>query len=183
MANRSMMQKFNHRPVNMERDREILLDFHFQAIYESGTPWARLVPIEKAKEWWYRTSQVEAFFSGLIESLKDERTIAEIWEDGNSPVAYVWVRFNDIKDYNLVFAEVEDISVSDGYRRQGVGEMIMKYVEKLAIERGANILRSSTGVENIGSIALHNKVGFKVVHMEYEKLLDNAKDILGYMNL
>jgi len=159
------------RTIDIEVDREMLLGLHFSATYESGTPWVRSVPFVKAREWWFNTSQVEEFLSDLTKSLGDSRTVAEVWEDDGSVVAFVWVTFTDIINYNLTFAEVLDIAVIPEYQQRGIGTTIMTYVEQLASERGANVLRSGTGIENTASRNLHDKLGFQTIHLQYEKIL------------
>ena len=159
------------RDIDVASDREILLEFHSTTNYESGTPWARSVPFEQFLDIWLGSSQVEVFLSELVASLKDPRTIAQLWEDDGSVVAYVWARFTDIPVYSLTVAEVLDIAVVPDHRRRGIATMVMKRVEQLARERGANVLRSGTGIENLASQELHRSVGFQTVHLEYEKVL------------
>jgi ribosomal protein S18 acetylase RimI-like enzyme len=136
---------------------------HFDAIYESGTPRFRSNPIEKAREQWLKTSQVEEFLSSLSKSLADKRTIAEIWEDDGVPVAYVWVKFTDLVDYHFTFAEVVEIAVIPENRRRGIATEIMGHVEQVANERGADVLRSGTGIDNQASRKLHEKLGFQTI--------------------
>lgn len=161
----------NHHNIDTEADREILLNLHFSAVYESGTPWAKSVPFKKAQKWWLNTSQVEEFISDLTKSLSDSRTIAEVWEDNSSVVAFAWVTFTDINNYNLILAEVMDLAVIPEYQRRGIGTIVMTHIEQLAREKGANVLRSGTGIENIASREFHNKLRFQTIHLQYEKIL------------
>jgi len=108
--------------------------------------------------------------------MKDIRTIAEVWEDKGSIIAYAWVIFTDIRDYNLTIAEVMDIAVAPDYQRRGIGLEMLTHIEQLARERGANILRSGSGIENVASQGLHEKSGFTTYRMLYEKVL-NSPDI------
>ena len=61
--------------------------------------------------------------------------------------------------------------MSESHRRQGIGTEILEHVEALARERGADLLRSDTGIENLASDRLHTKAGFKPIRTEYEKVL------------
>ena len=160
-----------HRDLDVATDRGTLLEFHATTNYESGTPWLRLIPFEQFRRWWLGSSQVAAYLADLTESLKDRRTIAEIWEDDGSVVAYVWARFTDIPVYGLTVAQVEDVAVVPEYRRRGIATLLMAHVEQLAVERGANLLRSGTGIENVASQELHRSLGFHTIRLDYEKIL------------
>lgn len=161
------------RRVDIETDRNILFEFHCRGNYESETPWAKSIPFERYREKWLSTSQPVSFLSALAESMKDEKTIAEIWEDKGQIIPYVWVTFTDIPDYNLTIAEVKDIVVAPDFQRRGIGLKVMEHVEQLARERGAQVLRSETGIDNVASQRLHEKSGFQTYGMLYEKVLDD----------
>ena len=77
------------RKIDTEADKDILLDFHCRINYESETPWARTVPFEQYREKWLSSSQTKTFLGDLAESMADERTIAEIWEDDHVVVGYL----------------------------------------------------------------------------------------------
>jgi hypothetical protein len=74
---------YAHRNIDIESDRDSLLEFHFSAIYESGTPSFRAIPIATTKAWWFTTSQVNTFLTELADSVKDKRPVAQFWEDGD----------------------------------------------------------------------------------------------------
>ena len=160
------------RKLDIEADKDILLDFHCRINYESETPWARTVPFEQYREKWLNTSQTKTFLGDLAESMKDGRTIAEIWEDDQVIVGYLWVTFSEVRDYNLIIAEVRDIVVIEEHQRKGIGRRILEHAEQLARDRGAHVLRSETGIDNTASQGLHVKSAFKPYRIEYEKLLD-----------
>ena len=162
------------RTVNIKTDKSTLLELHCCGNYESETPWARTISYEEYRRKWLSTSQPESFLAHLAESMEDVRTIAEIWEEEGAIVGYVWVTFTDVKDYNVIIAEVNDIAISQPHRRKGVGTKMLKHVEQLARERGAHLLRSETGIENTASDGLHLKVGFKPYRIQYEKVLSKS---------
>lgn len=159
------------RQVNINTDRNVLLEFHCRINYESETPYMRKMPYEKYLEKWLATSQPKSYLSDLAKTMKDKRTIAEILEDESIVVGYLWVRFEDIHDYDITIAGIMDIAVAPDYRRQGIGTIMLRRVEKLAKERGATLLRSDTGMENVASQKLHESVGFKPYRIRYEKIL------------
>lgn len=159
------------RSVDMDHDRDLLLELHCSINYESETPLARKVPYEAYREKWLSTSQTERFLSELEESLKDERTVAEILEEDGEIVAYVWVMFWDVEGYDVTVAEIVDVFVASERRRQGIGSDIMSRIEETARKLGASLLRSDTGIENVASQNLHEKMGYAPYKIHYEKAL------------
>ena len=57
--------------------------------------------------------------------MSDPRTVVEIREESHRPVAYVRATIHDIPEYDFTYAEVRDIAVAQGHRRQGLGKAIM----------------------------------------------------------
>ena len=159
------------RAVDLDGDRNALLELHCAANYESETSWARAAPYEAYREAWLASGQPETYLESLARSLYDPRTIAEMWEADGEAVGYVWATLHDVEGYGLTFAEIDDIGLFPNHRRRGVGLAMLRRVEALAKERGASWLRSETGVENTASRALHAKHGFRQYHIGYEKLL------------
>ena len=167
------------RAVDVDRDREALLELSCASNYESDTPWSRAAPYQTYRAAWLASGQAEKYLRSLARSLNDPRTIAEMWETDGDAVGYVWVTFHEIEGYGLTFAEIDDISVFPRHRRRGVGLAMLRRVETLAKERGASWLRSETGVENTASQALHAKHGFYQYRIGYEKLLVDESSITG----
>jgi len=162
---------FRYRAIDVKRDRDLLLEFHCRVNYDSETPYARTASYEQYRKKWLSTSQPEAFLSHLVETMKDERTMAEILEYNGSTVGYLWVKFTDIHDYIITVAEVMDIAVAPDYQRRGIGSKMLRHIQETARKRGANLLRSDTGVDNIASQKLHEKSGFKPYRIHYEKII------------
>ncbi|GAA3402125.1 GNAT family N-acetyltransferase [Paenibacillus hodogayensis] len=165
------------RRINIEDDKHLVLEFHCQTNYASDTPWARKTSYDHYREKWFSTSQPNEFYSYFVETLQDQRSIAEIWidEETNKVVGYLWVTFNDIVDYGLSVAEINDLLITPEFQGRGLGLQMLKYIEKKAIEKGANLLRSQTGIENTSSQKLHEKFGFHTYRVLFEKKLDSIK--------
>ncbi len=159
------------RPIDPEEDRDTLLELHCMGNYDSETPWARTISYDDYREKWLSTEQTDSFLTHLSQSMEDERTIASIWEEGGLVVGFVWVAIREVEGYDVTIAEINDIAVSESHRRRGIGTEILEHVEALARERGADLLRSDTGIENLASDRLHTKAGFKPIRTEYEKVL------------
>jgi len=159
------------RAIDLNNDRAALLEFHCRINYENDSTWARTMPFTLYGQRWLNTPRPEEFLAALATSMMDKRTIAEVWEDEKAVVGYLWVVFIDLNDYNLTFAEVNDMAVVPEYQRLGIAFEMLAHSERLARERGAHLLRSGTGIENIASQKLHEKYGFKTYRLQYEKLL------------
>lgn len=162
---------FRYRRINVNTDRNILLELHCRINYESETPYARKMSYERYRQEWLRTSQPAEYLSHLAKTMEDKRTMAEILEDNGNAVGYLWVTFTDIKGYSITIASVMDIAVVSSYQRHGIGLRMMKHIVETAREIGATLLRSDTGIENVASQKLHEKAGFKPYRIHYEKVL------------
>lgn len=159
-----------YRPIDIRKDRQVLLVIHCQINYASETPEARKIRYEEYWEKWMRSQQPEQFLSCLNESMKESGAVAEIVHDEQGAiVGYLWVTFEDVEGYGMRIAQVMDIAVMTGFRGQGVGTEIMGHIEDVARAKGAHLLRSDTGTENEASQRLHEKLGFKPYHILYEK--------------
>jgi len=169
--------KYQHRRINLESDKNYILECHCRVNYACDCPWARKISYEEYKENWFSNKdQQESFLSALIESMADERTIAEIIKtDSGETVAYFWVPFHG-EDESFVWADVQDLYIEEAYRGTGLAAYLMDYAEKSAKSHGAKVIRSGTGCENIPSQKLHRKMGYYQYRMEYEKLLEQDSD-------
>jgi len=161
------------RQINIEDDKKLILEFHCQTNYASDTPWARRTSYDQYRDKWFSTSQPDEFYSYFVETTQDPRTMAELWIDDETDqvVGYLWVVFNDIKDYGLSVAEIYDLLVTPEFQGRGIGLQMLQYIEEKAIVSGANLIRSETGIENTPSIKLHEKSGFYTYRVLFEKRL------------
>ncbi len=161
-----------HIKINLEKDRDYIFESHCLINYECDTPWARKIPYEEYRANWYsNTDQTNGFMSALCDSMKDERTIAEIIKTENGDtVGYFWVPFYG-DDASFIWADVQDIYIEPEYRRRGVAKALMEYAENEAKRNGAKVIRSGTGCENTASQRMHQKAGYYQYRMEYEKVL------------
>jgi GNAT superfamily N-acetyltransferase len=160
-----------HRVIQVEQDRETLLEFHCRINYESETPYARRIPYETYRRKWLTTSQPESYLAHLAETMEDRRTLAEIWEQDGTIIGYLWVVFHDILDYDITIAEVRDLAVAPPSQRQGVGIRLLQHAEDVARKHGATLLRSDTGSENVASQRLHETMEYRPYRICYEKIL------------
>ena len=161
----------SQRKVNLACDRDAILEFHCRINYESETPYARQISYNEYREEWAGSSQPASFLSDLAQTREDDRTIAEVWETGGHIVGYLWMRFTDSLDYDLIVAELMDLAVVPEYQRRGIGLKMIKRAEEHARKMGAALLRSDTGIENLASQRLHEKAEFRPYRICYEKVL------------
>ena len=159
------------RVLQVEQDRETLLEFHCRVNYESETPYARRVAYETYRRKWLSTSQPESYLAHLAETMADGRTLAEIWEEDGTIVGYLWVVFHDIAGYDIIIGEVMDLAVAPAYQRQGIGVRMLQHAEDVARRQGATLLRSDTGTDNVASQRLHETMAYQPCRICYEKIL------------
>ena len=162
-----------HRPIDVARDREYVLECHCRINYECDCPWARKIPYDDYRaEWFSMSSQISSFYDYLQETAADPRTIAEIIEtvDGQT-VGYLWAPFCADEETDFRFTDVQDIYIETDFRKHSIANELLEYAENHARANGANVIRSGTGCENTASINLHEKRGFYVYRYEFEKLL------------
>lgn len=160
-----------HRVIQVAKDREALLEFHCRSNYESETPYARWAAYEAYRRKWLSTSQPESYLAHLAETMGDGRTLAEIWEEDDTTVGYLWVVFHDVPDYDITIAEVMDLAVAPAYQRQGLGVRMLQHAEEVARKQGATLLRSDTGSDNVASQRLHETMEYQPIRICYEKIL------------
>jgi len=168
----------SYRPANLDTDRDFIIAMHILGNFENDPASLRLGDINAYRAWWGHAAQASEFLEVIGETLQDERTIAEVWQEDSRPVGFLWVVFSRIAGYEMTVAEINDIEVAPTHQRLGIGTMILQHAEDLARERGADLLRSETGVENQGSLALHRKLGFVPYRTRFEKRLDCPDAVL-----
>ncbi|MEM3788426.1 MAG: GNAT family N-acetyltransferase [Candidatus Bathyarchaeia archaeon] len=74
-------------------------------------------------------------------------------------------------------AYVISLLVDAGYRRRGIGSLLLSAMEDFARENGARVIMFDTAIDNIPALNLYFKNGFKICGYN-EKLYDNAKTAL-----
>ena len=74
--------------------------------FDEMPAWARNASYNKYREGWLKTSAPQEFLDELEDSLADERTIAEVWQEDNRPVGLLWVTFSDLYNETVTFAQL-----------------------------------------------------------------------------
>ena len=160
-----------HRKIRIPEDRQAVVELHCEINYACESSWIHEAPYPACRRAWIESQQPESFLESLETSLEDPRTIAEVWFEGDLVSGYSWVTFTVVPNYDLVIAEIHDLAVHRDFRRRGLGDKILAYLEQVCRSAGAHILRSGTGAANPASIARHEKHGFGPYRVEYEKVL------------
>jgi ribosomal protein S18 acetylase RimI-like enzyme len=155
----------HYRPIEFRKDKKIILELQCRINYE------------KYRKKWLSSGQTREFLSRLRKSMKEKRTIAKMVEENNEIVGYMWVQFFDIIGYNETYAEISELAVLPEYQRRGIATKMIKYIENevrnpAPMHRcGVKFIRSGTGILNIPSQKLQDKLGYKPIWTRYEKKL------------
>lgn len=162
-----------HRPIDFVKDREYVLERHCRINYACDSAWAREKPYDDYRaEWFGMSGQIAEFYGYLERTARDSRAIAEIIEDNEGRIAgYIWATFSEDTESGFKVAEIQDIYVEEAFRRRGFASQLYEYVEARARQNGAKVIRAGTGRDNIASIHLHEKLGYRPYRYEFEKLL------------
>ncbi len=124
------------------------------------------------REWFSLDGQIAEFLGALENSMKDQRTIADIIEDEKGDaIGYLWAPFYEDTENGFRVSDIQDVYVENSYRRKGIATELIEYAEETAKQNGADVVRSGTGCDNAASIGLHEKLGFYTYRYEFEKKL------------
>ncbi|HEY7467652.1 MAG TPA: GNAT family N-acetyltransferase [Dehalococcoidia bacterium] len=165
----------SQRPVDLETDQEFVLDLGCMASYESLPAWYRNQSYRAYRDMWYNSTLPKLFLGDLSASLREERTLAEVWLEDNQRAGFLWMTFGD-SPHGLVIATLHDLVVEPGHQRRGIGKMMLQAATRYAKRRKAGILRVETSVENPASQAIYAREGFTVARLLYEKVLDGSPE-------
>lgn len=64
-------------------------------------------------------------------------------------------------------AEIMNIAVSPLHHRKGIAQMLLLHAESFAISIGVHSLTVATGNSSLGPLALYQKVGFEIQHIDH----------------
>ena len=95
---------------------------------------------------------------------------ASVAQDNKKIVGYaaVWLMADE--------AHLTSIAVRQMYRRQGIGELLLISITKVALQMKAQVVTLETRVSNVGAQALYEKYGFNKVGMRRRYYSDNGED-------
>jgi ribosomal protein S18 acetylase RimI-like enzyme len=93
----------------------------------------------------------------IYEALREKRYDAFLVFSNSQSVATVRWQFEDDA---LYFSR---LAVRPSFQRQGIASLLLKNLEELAIEAGAEKLKCSVRLKEPGNVALYKKLGFILV--------------------
>lgn len=88
----------------------------------------------------------------------------------------LFTHFPTKRDISTLY--VDALAVDDRFRGQGVGQLLLKEIEKIAIEENLSFVSLDVVKENTRAKELYEKVGF--VEVKYEELDTKSSDRLGF---
>jgi len=99
--------------------------------------------------------------AAIYESLQtnaDELVLVAV--DGGHLVGFCCGQVCKSLSYSMLYAEVTDLFVLDGYRRRGVGRRLMQLMESALIKRGTVHFHILTRKDNYIAQSLYHSLGF-----------------------
>ena len=97
----------------------------------------------------------------IEESLKhNEREIVCVAANGSNLVGFCCGQIFKSICYPIYCAEITELFVMDGYRRQGIGKSLLQYTEDILIKRGVKHFHVLTGEKNTAAQALYRSRGY-----------------------
>jgi ribosomal protein S18 acetylase RimI-like enzyme len=85
------------------------------------------------------------------------------------------VSSGDLDDGDLVYSYIDDLIVSEKFRKLGVGKKLVEAAELFAKSKNARCLRLSVLARNTSARNLYSSAGFSELYVDYEKsLIDSA---------
>ncbi|ARM75480.1 GNAT family N-acetyltransferase [Acidianus manzaensis] len=80
--------------------------------------------------------------------------------------------------YDRIFYEpeeeamIEEFYVYPSYRRQGVGQLIVEYIEKQLNDRGIQLLSANFPSRNLIAASFYKKMGFREIYSKYVRKIE-----------
>ncbi len=151
-------KEISFRPVDINKDLELLCKFNHDhaAINFPGSK-----PIDSEFEKTIRRDITDSPDSLLmVEARGIEKPI------GFLSLVIRYDKFKDIK-----YCDVRYVHLIPEYRNQGIGTLMMEKADKFTREKGAKELRLGTHADNLPSIKLYEKVGYKITRVIMTKEL------------
>ena len=108
----------------------------------------------------YETGYLDKFFDG-----GDDRIY--IAECDNTVIGYIAV---EVHNEHEKFVYLDDISVSEAFRSQGIGSALIKKAESYAVEKNAAYIALHVENSNTSAIKLYERLGYYVRHNEGTRL-------------
>ena len=158
------------RPVDLETDKDFVLELACMASFESVPAWYRNGSFKVYREGWFKSAFPRQVVADLKTSLKNPGNLVEIWMEDDQRAGLLWLDFAESPQGKQI-ATLRDMVVEPGHQRRGIGRLMLQRVEECARIKGAGVVRVEAGVENQATQAILQHAGFTVSRLTYEKAL------------
>ena len=108
-------------------------------------------------EYFESDTTAEHIRQSLVENDREVVCIAFV---GGAAAGYACALIVKSMFYSDDRADIEALYVRDEFRRQGIGEGLMKCLEDALVERGVRHFHITTGAENTSAQSLYRKLGY-----------------------
>jgi ribosomal protein S18 acetylase RimI-like enzyme len=92
-----------------------------------------------------------------LHRLDNAQTYLVAW-DGVEPVGHAHISWEGTK---LGTPEIQDVFVPEGLRDRGIGTELSRAAERLAGERGYDLISISASISNAGALRLYRRLGYR----------------------
>ena len=158
------------RPLNLDVDRDFLLDMFIVRAFESASDQDRRLGLNHYRQRWLDSPEAMAVSESVEGSLEDKRTIAEVVVVDGTDAGFIWVTFAS-EPSGVSFAELRIVAFRLSFQRHGLGRVSVHHVETEAALHGAEFIRSTGSAATEGIRRFHTSLGFAPMQTIYEKRL------------
>ncbi|MCG7338372.1 GNAT family N-acetyltransferase [Staphylococcus sp. ACRSN] len=118
----------------------------------------------------------EVPFELLLTADPSEKHLKKSLEEGN---CYVLTDKDNvigsfiIKPLSIDSLEITNIAIVESKQNQGIGKYLIDKICKISLEMGYSTVIVATGNSSIGQLAFYQKVGFRIVDIEFDYFTRN----------
>jgi len=77
---------------------------------------------------------------------------------------------------NPQLMEVANLAVSPNYQGKGYGKVLLQDAIKIAHSNGASVIKICTGNSSLNQLALYQKCGFRMQHIDHDYFVQNYSE-------
>jgi ribosomal protein S18 acetylase RimI-like enzyme len=105
----------------------------------------------------------EAIARAALEKFINDSRLGGLWliEHEDKAIGYVALTFSYSFEFHGRDAFVDELFIDENYRGQGVGKLVMQFIEERCKEFGVEALHLEVERTNLAGQALYKKAGFK----------------------
>jgi len=105
-------------------------------------------------------------------SMLDDNFLIVVAEEEGKIIGAARVRISN-REFYIPEKEgiIEEIYVHPSYRRKGVGEAIVNFIQKELASRGVKIISAHFPAKNVIAVSFYNKLGFVEEHYHFVKYI------------